>query len=910
MSNLYYAYKNKLWKVIHNFQYTGKAEPFTLDPGKYLLICHGAKGGIGYFQSMTHGGSSYGILDLKNKTQMYAVVGGNGGSPSDKSTPGKGGFNGGGDGGHSYNNKYTPGAGGGGATDIRLQSPDTPEQTVVVKRSIPDEYQEVTYIQSTGTQYIDTGIIPTSSSKAEVKYAVNAVGNAGSGIFGSADSGSPSTRFQIYQNSNISLGIGGGYASMTEDTDIHVSVLDAKNLKVYHDGIEQSATTGTFSNNPMPNNTITLFARHEGSTSFSYGKCKIYYVKIWENDELIRYYIPAQRISDNVCGMYNLIDNTFLVNNGSDSFTPGETVEEKTVYTTNVVVSSLHSRLIVAGGGGGGTNINFNTYISYCCYGGGPVGGYVNGTSSSCDKYSTQTDGYSFGIGMTAVDKTVPYNYGSEGASGGGGGWYGGYANTDTGAFASSSCGGGGSGYVLTASSYKPVGYLLGEEYYLTDTHMEPWGAIDPQVLVCVEVEYPTSPGDVIIFPCVGESSQITLPRGKYKLKCWGGDGGCRTNILESPRGGYSEGVLTLSNPTDIFGVVGGPGIGTGIRNQSYKTTLKYNGGGSQGTGGSTSYYQCAGGGATDFRIGSDSLYARVIVAGGAGGNGGPDRFGGVGGGETGGANTTLSGTSGRGTSPGPGTQTSSPQSSSYSTINGGFGYGGNGSYRSSGYGGAGGGGWYGGSGTYPDSSGDDDRGGNGGSGYVLTESSYKPEGYLLGEEYYLTDGKTVAGGNDLPIGQTRAEIEVIECATYKMLCHDNEGYKRYDETSNSWISFTKQKPSPETFEEFGVYTFPTDNGLLDEYDILVHDPEEKLLNVSLNVIPPEQHISRTIMNKMNIAKLIIDADFDSDIYDVRYNVDRTGYGSDTRITLHMYVKKKIESDKKFKMYCIQAYSR
>ena len=63
-------------------------------------------------------------------------------------------------------------------------------------------------------------------------------------------------------------------------------------------------------------------------------------------------------------------------------------------------------------------------------------------------------------------------------------------------------------------------------------------------------------------------------------------------------------------------------------------------------------------------------------------------------------------------------------------------------------------------------------------------------------------------------------------------------------------------------------------------------------------------------MNKMNIAKLIIDADFDSDIYNVRYNVDRKGYGSDTRITLNMYVKKKIESDSKFKMFCIQAYSK
>lgn len=32
----------------------------------------------------------------------------------------------------------------------------------------------------------------------------------------------------------------------------------------------------------------------------------------------------------------------------------------------------------------------------------------------------------------------------------------------------SGSSGGGGSGYVLTASSYKPSGYLLGSQYYMT----------------------------------------------------------------------------------------------------------------------------------------------------------------------------------------------------------------------------------------------------------------------------------------------------------------------------------------------------------------------------------------------------------------------------------------------------------
>lgn len=40
---------------------------------------------------------------------------------------------------------------------------------------------------------------------------------------------------------------------------------------------------------------------------------------------------------------------------------------------------------------------------------------------------------------------------------------------------------------------------------------------------------------------------------------------------------------------------------------------------------------------------------------------------------------------------------------------------------------------------------------GGGGSGYVLTSSSSKPSGYLLGSEYYLSDASTKAGNTSFP---------------------------------------------------------------------------------------------------------------------------------------------------------------
>ena len=248
--------------------------------------------------------------------------------------------------------------------------------------------------------------------------------------------------------------------------------------------------------------------------------------------------------------------------------------------------------------------------------------------------------------------------------------------------------------------------------------------------------------GQVLDYEYTGTAESITLPAGSYKLECWGAQGGYRSSIDYGGKGGYSVGELTLNEATTLYVQVGGSG-NTG------KTSGGYNGGGKRNT-------KNGGGGATDIRIGQDSLYARVIVAGGGGSDGASDKTGMYGGGESGGSSTQNYGTGGFG-----GTQTgvsdSSWQTTSQSVDTGsqsdayaGFGFGGNGIAYGGGNGGAGGGGWYGGSGAYPDSSSDDDRGGGGGSGYVYTSStaSNYPSGCLLNSSYYLTNAQTIAGSS------------------------------------------------------------------------------------------------------------------------------------------------------------------
>ena len=286
--------------------------------------------------------------------------------------------------------------------------------------------------------------------------------------------------------------------------------------------------------------------------------------------------------------------------------------------------------------------------------------------------------------------------------------------------------------------------------------------------------------GDILNFNYTGAVQSITLPKGTYKLECWGAQGGNRSQdsasatVTGSGLGGYSIGTLTLTQLTTCYIYVGGQG-GMSSSTGNVKVEGGFNGGGFASHE-STGEPGNGGGGATDVRIGKDSLYARVIVAGGGGGSGEDNETGGYGGGETGGAgsgNTSL-------------TQASQ---TSGGTNSFGFGLGGN-TYN----GGAGGGGWYGGASRYSVSSystGSDSEGGGGGSGYVYTSSTAKnyPSGCLLNSSYYLSNAQTIAGNNSFvsPTGSSETghsgngycRITVIECKNTALYTRINNSMKK-----------------------------------------------------------------------------------------------------------------------------------
>ncbi len=167
-----------------------------------------------------------------------------------------------------------------------------------------------------------------------------------------------------------------------------------------------------------------------------------------------------------------------------------------------------------------------------------------------------------------------------------------------------------------------------------------------PQVTrqVLVKQKGKTIPaGTVYNLDYTGTVQEVTLPPGRYKLQCWGAQGGSVSGsyTANGSKGGYSEGVLVLTAVTTLYIFVGGKGTDSSTSSTSGTANGGWNGGGgsvrqssynSSGTYGVS--YPRPGGGATDIALVSSdmayssyrnnrsaaSLLSRIIVAGGGAG--------------------------------------------------------------------------------------------------------------------------------------------------------------------------------------------------------------------------------------------------------------------------------------------------
>ncbi len=156
--------------------------------------------------------------------------------------------------------------------------------------------ERVEYLESSGTQYIDTGIYGTEDLETELicqQLQRNASSN-GKGIFGAFTSTSANSYYLYQQGEAIShwqVGFG-SYLNTSTEIDLNKHTFNFSNYKVYMDGTEiASLNTGSMNTTPY---TLLLFNTHRNNgTLYDALPQRFYSVKFIRNGVLVRDYIPV-----------------------------------------------------------------------------------------------------------------------------------------------------------------------------------------------------------------------------------------------------------------------------------------------------------------------------------------------------------------------------------------------------------------------------------------------------------------------------------------------------------------------------------------------------------------------------------------------------------------------------------------
>ena len=197
---------------------------------------------------------------------------------------------------------------------------------------LPSGYTQLEYIQSSGTQYIDTGIKGTSTMRVKVEFMVLGFGPGTTFVFGA----------QTPEAARYTLGFTSG-GVFRSDFGSQMSSGDTAQLNTWYDA-DKNGNVCTIGSGKITNNSATfigtsniyLFAR--SYTSLSYSKIRMRSCKIYNGSTLVRDFIPCKNASGAV-GLYDTVEGQFYANAGMGTFTAGPEIIYEPATPTNFTAS-------------------------------------------------------------------------------------------------------------------------------------------------------------------------------------------------------------------------------------------------------------------------------------------------------------------------------------------------------------------------------------------------------------------------------------------------------------------------------------------------------------------------------------------------------------------------------------------
>lgn len=222
-----------------------------------------------------------------------------------------------------------------------------------VETAEPDAFLE--YIESTGSQYIDTGVNAQTGLKARIDMAwgsevkeLSAGGDDWSMLDARLTNGD--TRFylcHLAKNSDKTAYIFGyGYnswhrTSTTPERETRLEVLtdftDKGHLSYRKNGAEMldnGQISGHASDDVNLGINLYLFACNYNGTASYHANAKLYECKIFMNNVLVRHFLPCRK--GDACGLYDTVDGKIYYSDGAEDFVPGPELAAPAAYVEYV----------------------------------------------------------------------------------------------------------------------------------------------------------------------------------------------------------------------------------------------------------------------------------------------------------------------------------------------------------------------------------------------------------------------------------------------------------------------------------------------------------------------------------------------------------------------------------------------
>ena len=185
---------------------------------------------------------------------------------------------------------------------------------------------EVDYLESTGTQWIDTGIHATQNTTAKIKCAWMTTTNDNT-VFG-ADNGNTWTGFILMQNTGIRF-IKGGPTNTYAQRWTTFSAGQTYDIECSQNGVVIDGKLYSFNGTPRAefyvNKPISLFGWWRNAQPWG-GNVRIAYVQFFENGSIVRDFMPVRftnELGQSEGAMYDRVSGQLFRNAGTGAFVIG-----------------------------------------------------------------------------------------------------------------------------------------------------------------------------------------------------------------------------------------------------------------------------------------------------------------------------------------------------------------------------------------------------------------------------------------------------------------------------------------------------------------------------------------------------------------------------------------------------------